>query len=65
MGIRSSCMTTVLCGYIAQNMGYTLWGLENGTDCYAGNDIGLARSQGAASDKCTSVCAGGGGFCGG
>ena len=57
-------MTIVLCGYIAQTLGYSYWGLENGTDCYAGNDLGLATSQGASVNGCTSVCAGGGGFCG-
>ena len=64
MGVRSSCMTNVLCGYIAQQYGYTYWGLQNGTDCFAGNDGGLATSQGASPDGCTSFCAGGGGTCG-
>ena len=31
VGINSSCMTVELCGYIAQNQGFTYFGVEAGT----------------------------------
>ena len=31
IGVNSSCMTIELCGYIAQNQGFTYFGVEGGT----------------------------------
>ena len=31
IGVNSSCMTIELCGYIAQNQGFTYFGVEAGT----------------------------------
>ena len=31
VGVNSSCMTIELCGYIAQNQGFTYFGVEAGT----------------------------------
>ena len=31
IGVNSSCMTIELCGYIAQNQGFTYFGVEEGT----------------------------------
>ena len=38
IGVNSSCMTVELCGYIAQNQGFTYFGVEGGTREQGGQD---------------------------
>lgn len=51
----SGLMTPTRCAQLAKDGGYTVFGLQNAVECWAGTDIARAKSLGASA-ACTSGC---------
>lgn len=56
-GSYSASATIESCASLASTAGYSLFALQNGGQCFGGNDLGRAKSLGASRD-CTKACTG-------
>lgn len=51
----SGAITAARCSQLAEAGGFSVWGLQNSNQCWAGNDIARATSLGASA-ACTKRC---------
>ncbi|CAM9698078.1 unnamed protein product [Sphacelaria rigidula] len=56
--MKSDTMTEGECGTFCGSEGATVYGLENGAECYCGDDTSDFQAYGAASTGCDLPCAG-------
>ena len=51
-------LTPLRCAALAYKNGYSVFGVQDGTQCYGGSSIAQAESLGVVSNRCTTPCQG-------